>query len=466
MKTTDTLLVFTSFGNYLYIPVHTINDLKWRELGKHVSNLVPLQEDEEIVTALPVSDFNDKKNIILATSQGMIKSTSLADFKLTRYSKATSCMKLKDNDRLIAAFYDTKDEIFIETSKGYGLWFSKEEIPVVGIKAGGVKAITLKDDSVTSILNFNESDNKYLAIVTDKGTGKRMHLKDFDKTTRARRGLLTIRDVKTNPYHVVAAFFLSPKEEIGLKNGEITYYKGSDLTIADRYSTGSTLRKGGVDTAFKVVELNDINNQEEEIEVLEVEDIIDIDDNNIVRKERNSAKEKEKELLEQVVNLLRIKNDTLTITKMNKKWLTKYQYVYKLAQILSIGDTKELVDTIMHPTFKEIYDYDLERTGLYENLRNKIYEMPIYVFLRILTYAILYNDPTFFDGVYKILKYKVQIDSENHFKEIKKNDSYAKKQLRSLISFMQKISIKFDNKKVFELDRIERYVKLKNYVNH
>ena len=271
MKTTDTLLVFTSFGNYLYIPVHTINDLKWRELGKHVSNLVPLQEEEEIVTALPVSDFNDKKNIILATSQGMIKSTSLADFKLTRYSKATSCMKLKDSDKLIAAFYDIKDEIFIETSKGYGLWFSKDEIPVVGIKAGGVKAITLKDDSVTSILNFNEIDNKYLAIVTDKGTGKRMHLKDFDKTTRARRGLLTIRDVKTNPYHVVAAFFLSPKEEIGLKNGEITYYKGSDLTIADRYSTGSTLRKGGVDTAFKVVELNDINNQEEEIEVLEVE---------------------------------------------------------------------------------------------------------------------------------------------------------------------------------------------------
>ena len=271
MKTTDTLLVFTSFGNYLYIPVYTINDLKWRELGKHVSNLVPLQEDEEIVTAIPVSDFNDKKNIILATSQGMIKSTSLADFKLTRYSKATSCMKLKDNDKLIDAFYDTKEEIFIETSKGYGLWFSKDEIPVVGIKAGGVKAITLKDDSVNSILNFNESDNKYLAIVTDKGTGKRMHLKDFDKTTRARRGLLTIRDVKTNPYHVVAAFFLSPKEEIGLKNGEITYYKGSDLTIADRYSTGSTLRKGGVDTAFKVVELNDTNNQEEEIEILEVE---------------------------------------------------------------------------------------------------------------------------------------------------------------------------------------------------
>lgn len=272
MKTTDTLLVFTSFGNYLYIPVHTINDLKWRELGKHISNLVPLQEEEEIVTALPVSNFDEKKEIIIATKLGMIKQSSLADFKLTRYSKPTSCIKLKDEDRLICAFYGDNSEIFIETNKGYGLWFAKEEIPVVGIKAGGVKAITLKDDYVISVLNFDVNNNNYLAIVTDKGTGKRMHLKDFDKTTRARRGLLTIRDVKTNPYHVVAAFFLTTKEELGLKNGEITFFKGSDLTIADRYSTGSTLRKGGIDSAFKVVSLTDAKKEEEEIELLDIEE--------------------------------------------------------------------------------------------------------------------------------------------------------------------------------------------------
>ena len=236
-------------------------------------------------------------------------------------------------------------------------------------------------------------------------------------------------------------------------------------TKKEEKSTGNTVNIP-ISEVLQIQKYQELAEVEDEIEVLEVEDIIDIDDNNIVRKEKNSAKEREKELLEQVLNLLRIKNDTLTITKMNKKWLTKYQYVYKLAQILSMGDTKELEDTIMHPTFKEIYDYDLERAVLYENLRNKIYDMPIYVFLRILTFAILYNDPTFFDGVYKILKYKVQIDKENHFKVLKKNDTYAKKQIKSLITFMQKISIKFDNKKVFELDRIERYVKLKNYVNH
>ncbi len=205
---------------------------------------------------------------------------------------------------------------------------------------------------------------------------------------------------------------------------------------------------------------------EEEIEILEVEDVIDIDNNNIVTKERNTAREKERELLEQVSNLLRIKNNSLTTTRINKKWLVKYQYVYKLALILMVGDMIELEEAINHPTFKEIYDYDLDRAGLYENLRNKIYEMSIYVFLRILTFAILYNDEEFFDGIYKIMKYKIQIDKNGYFREVKKNDTYSRKQLKSLISFMQKISIKFDNKNVFELERIEKYVKLKSYVNN
>ena len=106
-------------------------------------------------------------------------------------------------------------------------------------------------------------------------------------------------------------------------------------------STGNTVNIP-ISEVLQIQKDQELADVEDEIEVLEVEDIIDIDDNNIVRKERNSAKEKEKELLEQVLNLLRIKNDTLTITKMNKKWLTKYQYVYKLAQILSVNDTIEL----------------------------------------------------------------------------------------------------------------------------
>jgi len=249
-STLDTLLVFTNQGNFLSIPVHTIYDLKWKELGKHVSNLVPLGEGEEVVSSLLVKDFKKDVNVIISTVNGMIKRTSLSDFKITRTSKPSSCIKLKDDDTVVDVMLDTNPDIFIATSLGYGLWFSKEEIPIVGIKASGVKAINLKDDTVVSTINFNEDVSDYLAILTDKGTGKRVKLKDFEKSSRARRGLMTIRDVKTNPYHVIKALIPTNKDHIGIKNGEITLIKPTELPIADRYSTGSTINKKGLTNAF------------------------------------------------------------------------------------------------------------------------------------------------------------------------------------------------------------------------
>ena len=249
-STLDTLLVFTNQGNFLSIPVHTIYDLKWKELGKHVSNLVPLGEGEEVVSSILVKDFKKDVNVIVSTANGMIKRTSLSDFKITRTSKPSSCIKLKDDDTVVDVMLDTNPDIFIATSLGYGLWFAKDEIPIVGIKASGVKAINLKDDSVVSTINFNEENSDYLAILTDKGTGKRVKLKDFEKSSRARRGLMTIRDVKTNPYHVIKAIIPTNKDHIGIKNGEITLIKPTELPIADRYSTGSTINKKGLTNAF------------------------------------------------------------------------------------------------------------------------------------------------------------------------------------------------------------------------
>ena len=249
-STLDTLLVFTNQGNFLSIPVHTIYDLKWKELGKHVSNLVPLGEGEEVVSSLLVKDFKKDVNVIVSTANGMIKRTSLSDFKITRTSKPSSCIKLKDDDTVVDVMLDTNPDIFIATSLGYGLWFSKDEVPIVGIKASGVKAINLKDDTVVSTINFNEEVSDYLAILTDKGTGKRVKLKDFEKSSRARRGLMTIRDVKTNPYHVIKALIPTNKDHIGIKNGEITLIKPTELPITDRYSTGSTINKKGLTNAF------------------------------------------------------------------------------------------------------------------------------------------------------------------------------------------------------------------------
>ena len=174
-------------------------------------------------------------------------------------------------------------------------------------------------------------------------------------------------------------------------------------------------------------------------------------------------KNKEKDILEVVLSILKCKKENVINTKMNKKWLTRFQFVYKLCLLVSFGNFERISFEIENPPFKEIYDYDLDKVGLSEVIRNKISEMPIYVILRLLTFTILYNDDELFDGIFKILKYKVAIDKNNEFKIIKRSDSYGYKQLNSLISFMKNICEKFDNKNVFELDKIEKMVKIGNY---
>lgn len=169
----------------------------------------------------------------------------------------------------------------------------------------------------------------------------------------------------------------------------------------------------------------------------------------------------EKETIDLIVSVLKCKSSNLASARMNKKWLARYQYVYRLCHLVLNGD--DVTEDVMNPPFREIYDYDLDKSGLTETIRNRIYQLPIHLFLRVLTYCILYNDDELFDGVYKILKYKVSSDMDGTFKTIAKSDRHSLKELNSLIDFMKNVSNRFDKKHIFELDKIEKMVKIKNY---
>lgn len=255
MNTTDTILVFTSGGNYLHIPVHIIPDLKWKDMPKHVSNVIELPKEEIIIGAIPAYDFTSDSNIIITTKNGMIKRSKLKDFKLQRYNKASSCMKLKDDDQVISAIVENYDTVFLTTNTGYGLSFKTEEIPLVGVKASGVKAMKLKDDCLVSINNFSTKEHEFISIITEKGTGKRVRLQEFELSTRTRRGIQVLREVKSNPYIVLTTFIEDSKNYIGLKNSDIKTIKLTELPIADRYSTGSQISKHALNDAFTIVTL-------------------------------------------------------------------------------------------------------------------------------------------------------------------------------------------------------------------
>lgn len=288
MNTTDTLLLFTSMGNYLHIPIHIIPDLKWKDMPKHVSNLIEMASGESIVSAIPAYNFETEKNIVIATHDGMIKRSKLKEFKLLRYSKETSCMKLKDNDYVIAAFTEEKPCLFLTTDSGYGLSFKMEEVPVVGVKASGVKAIKLKDDNLVSANQYNENEDEFIAIITDKGTGKRVRLNEFELSTRTRRGLLVIREVKTNPYKVLKTFITDSKNFIGLKNNDINIVKLTELPISDRHSIGSQLTKHNLTDVFQEATL--IRSTKEQIDLIADKEITKIE--TVEEKEEKPKKEK------------------------------------------------------------------------------------------------------------------------------------------------------------------------------
>ena len=243
MNTMDTLLLFTDKGNYLHVPVHEIPDLKWKDLGKHISNIITVASDENIIGSIPVYDFEEDKYITMFTKNGMVKRTKLSEFKALRYSKPIVAIKLKDDD-LVTNITDLDYKYtMIVTSSGYSLVFKTEEIPVVGLKTSGVKSIGLKNDEVVSGNIYND-DFEYLTLITDKGTGKRIKLNEFNISTRARRGDRIIKDIKTNPYHIIKALIINYKETLNIKTSKDEFdLKLTELSISDKNSSGSNITK-------------------------------------------------------------------------------------------------------------------------------------------------------------------------------------------------------------------------------
>lgn len=257
MNTLDTLLVFTNLGNYLYIPVYEIPDLKWKEMGKHMSNIITVNPDEYVVNAMPVYDFDQSLYITSFTRNGMVKRTLLKEFKVSRYSKAINMMKLKDKDEVVNVTYSVDTNVLVVTKKGYGLWYKTSDINPVGIKASGVKSINLRDDEVVSGLLF-PNDSEYITLFTDKGTAKRMRFTEIDMGTRGNRGLLFMKEIKSNPSHIVDAYVEDVKTEVVVVTKKYEKeMKIVDIPIMDRYSNGSFVVKDKIkDTYLKVQELS------------------------------------------------------------------------------------------------------------------------------------------------------------------------------------------------------------------
>lgn len=243
MNTTDVLLVFTNKGNYLYCPVHMLPDIRWKDLGQHIANIIPIDGDETIVKALPVKNFDKESYLLFVTKSGMIKKTELKLYQAQRYSKPLVAINVKADDEIIDVHEsDGSKELFLSTYNGYALRFHEEEVSIVGTRAAGVKGINLKDgDMVTGGQLIEYPQEQSVVIVTQRGAIKKMKLSEFESTSRAKRGVIMLRELKSNPHRVIGAVMARENDNIYIETekGVIESTKTASIRFNDRYSNGS-----------------------------------------------------------------------------------------------------------------------------------------------------------------------------------------------------------------------------------
>lgn len=282
-NTLNKLCIFTSRGNYLYLPIHEIPSCKWKDLGKHISNFVTISPDDKAVNAFIISENVTNPEVTMFTREGMVKRTNLNDFIVSRYSKAYTAMKLKDTDEVVNVCI-TKPNVLIVTKTGYYLNYMASEIPLSGPKAAGVKGINLKDDNVISGICYSEKD-EYIDIFTNQKTAKRVKLSELNMLSRAKRGTTLIKKVKSTNYEIIKAFSTSTKDIIGVKSKDDIYLvKNSDIPIMDKESTGSVILKQTISDVFisqeldiikdEDIELPKIKKEEEKIQELTIDDFL------------------------------------------------------------------------------------------------------------------------------------------------------------------------------------------------
>ncbi|MEB1807383.1 MAG: DNA topoisomerase IV subunit A [Bacillaceae bacterium] len=251
-NTVDTLLIFTKLGNYLHLPVHQLPDIRWKDNGQHVANLVSgLGREDEILHSMIVKEFSEEEYLVFFTKHGMIKRSQLSLYKAQRFTKPLVAVKLKEDDEVVnVQLTNGATEVFIGTHQGYGLWFDEDEVNIVGQRAAGVKGINLKkDDYVVNGHTFTSGENVYIFVATQRGAVKKMSMKEFDKSTRAKRGLVMLRELKKEPHRIIGIEKVTSNEQIILmtKTDAKAFVEVAHLRPNDRYSNGSFVIDSGTD---------------------------------------------------------------------------------------------------------------------------------------------------------------------------------------------------------------------------
>lgn len=244
--TLDYLLVFTQLGNYLFIPIHELQETKWKEEGKHINYLVNLGPEEKLIKALIVSEFKPDAFVVMITRNGQLKKTPLSEFMVQRYSKPLTCMRLLGDDTVVDVdISNGQGQLLIATLEGNVTYFSEKEVNPVGVKAGGVKAIAslLGKDRLAKLLVYQPEERGKIVMFTRQGNFRIFDISYVDVTNRLGKIQYVFQSFKSEPHQLVYWRKLNKQEDflkitVLLSNKELVNLETNDYapTPIDKYA--------------------------------------------------------------------------------------------------------------------------------------------------------------------------------------------------------------------------------------
>lgn len=241
VDTLDTLLLFTSKGNYAYLPVYQIDEAKWKDIGSHLNKYVSIDGDDKIINAILVKNFSSYAWIVTVSRRGQVKKTPVSQWQVQRNNKMMTAMNLKKDDAMIRAFvvYAHEDLIMISRS-GWISRYSSDLVPSTGTKSQGVKALNLaKDDSLAAACSYGD-ERQSLWVLSDKGNMKRVKMSDVSVTARPVKGEIVVKRLKTNPYHIAYCQCVQPYDSLILMDPQVQILQAKDVPMMSREATFST----------------------------------------------------------------------------------------------------------------------------------------------------------------------------------------------------------------------------------
>lgn len=208
-STHDSLLLFTNKGNYAYLPVYFLPDIKWKEEGKHLNNLITLKNDEKIVRCFLVNDFRDDINVAILTSSNKIKRTKLSEFKQSTLTKRTlrCCKLINEKDSLVdVAFTTGNSDLIVVDKMGRASRYNENEVPLVSLTAIGVKAIASSIDNspLVSLISLTSKEVSLLLVVSNRRACRLISTAKIQSSERLGAKVNLVRIFKKNPMNIIS----------------------------------------------------------------------------------------------------------------------------------------------------------------------------------------------------------------------------------------------------------------------